>query len=149
MAERRFMLYQLILTDPELSYDSYSEDFYIGLFETEKQAEDTAQYYLKNVKGFCDFPCTYRIIKKEVIGDFNGNKYDFIWIVQGWNLNENLDEIDIIESPCFLTEEQASSELQVLKEKYQREEWALDQYIIGALEWYDGFVKMANGVPIN
>lgn len=61
MAERRFMLYQLILTDPELSYDSYSEDFYIGLFETEKQAEDTAQYYLKNIKGFCDFPCTYRI----------------------------------------------------------------------------------------
>lgn len=108
------MLYQLILTDPGLSYDNFSEDFHIGLFETERQAEDTALYYLKNIKGFCDFPCTYRIVKKEVVGGFNNSNPDFIWMVQGWNLNENLDEIDIIESPGFLTEQQAGSELQVL-----------------------------------
>lgn len=58
------MLYKLILTDLELSYDNFSEDFHIGLFETERQAEDTALYYLKNIKGFCDFPCTYRIVKR-------------------------------------------------------------------------------------
>lgn len=67
------------MTDPELSYDNFSEDFHIGLFETETQAEDTAQYYLENVKGFCDFPCTYRIVKKEVVGDFSSSKSDFIW----------------------------------------------------------------------
>lgn len=89
------MLYQLILTDLELSYDNFSEDFHIGLFETERQAEDTALYYLKSIKGFCDFPCTYRIVKKEVVGGFNNRNPDFIWMVQGWNLNENLDEIDI------------------------------------------------------
>ncbi|MEQ2428640.1 hypothetical protein [Enterocloster hominis (ex Hitch et al. 2024)] len=143
------MLYQLILTDLELSYDNFSEDFHIGLFETERQAEDTALYYLKSIKGFCDFPCTYRIVKKEVVGGFNNRNPDFIWMVQGWNLNENLDEIDIIESPCFLTEEQAGSELQVLKGKYQRAEWSLDKYRIGALEWCDGFVRMAGGVPAN
>ena len=49
------MLYLLVLTDPELSYDNYSDDFYIGLFETEQQAEDIAKHYLKNIKGFCDF----------------------------------------------------------------------------------------------
>ena len=149
MIEKGFILYQLILTDPELSYENYSEDFDVGLFETEKQAEDTAQYYLENVKGFCDFPCTYHIVKREVAGDFNSRKSDFIWMVQGWNLNENLDEIDIIESPCFLTEEQACSELQVLKERNQRTEWALGQWKIGELKWCDGFVRMVDGVPIN
>ena len=71
-----------------LSYDNYSEDFYIGLFETEQQAEDIAKHYLKNIKGFCDFPCTYRIVKKDVIGDFNSRISDYLWTVQGWNTNE-------------------------------------------------------------
>lgn len=144
-----FMLYMLILTDEELSYENYSEDFYIGLFETEKQAEETAQYYLENIKGFCDFPCTYHIVKKEVFDNFNSRRPDFVWIVQGWNINENFDEIDIIESSCFLTEEQANLELQILKKKYQRTEWTLNRSKIGALEWHDGFVRMVDGVPIN
>lgn len=41
------MLYLLILTDPELSYDNYSEDFYIGLFETEQQARILPSIILK------------------------------------------------------------------------------------------------------
>lgn len=36
------VLYLLVLTDQELSYDDYSEDFYIGLFATEVQAEEAA-----------------------------------------------------------------------------------------------------------
>ena len=40
------MLYLLVLTDPELSYDNYSEDFYIGLFETEQQAEDLSLIHI-------------------------------------------------------------------------------------------------------
>lgn len=143
------MLYLLIFTDPELSYDNYSEDFYIGLFETKQQAEDTARYYLKNIKGFCDFPCTYRIVRKEVAGDFNSRTSNFIWAVQGWNLNEDLDEIDIIESPCFLTEEQADAELQAMKKKYQRTEWTLTRWKIGRLEWREGFVRMVGGLPVN
>lgn len=143
------MLYLLVLTDPELSYDNYSEDFYIGLFETEQQAEDTAQHYLKNVKGFCDFPCTYRIVEKDVIGDFNSRISDFLWTVQGWNTNENLDEVDIIESPCFLTEGQADAELPVMKKKYQRAEWTVTRWKLGALEWREGFVRMVDGEPVN
>ncbi len=61
------VLFSLILTDEELSYDNFSEDFFIGLFETEEQAEKIAHYYLKNVKGFCDFPFTYHIEKKKLL----------------------------------------------------------------------------------
>ena len=143
------MLYLLVLTDPELSYDNYSDDFYIGLFETEQQAEDTALHYLKNIKGFCDFPCTYRIVKKDVIGDFNSRISDYLWTAQGWNTNENLDEADIIESPCFLTEEQADAELPVMKKKYQRAEWTVIRWKLGALKWSEGFVRMVGGLPVN
>ena len=61
------ILYLLVLTDPELSYEGYSEDFEIGIFLTEQQAQETAQYYLENIRGFCDFPCTYRIVKKRLL----------------------------------------------------------------------------------
>ena len=84
------MLYLLVLTDPELSYDNYSEDFYIGLFDTEQQAEDIAKHYLKNIKGFCDFPCTYRIVKKDVIGDFNSRISDYLWTVHASGHEEEI-----------------------------------------------------------
>ena len=61
------MIYSLILTDLELSYENHSEDFFIAIFATRQQAEETACYYLANLPGFCDYPCTYRIEKKEVV----------------------------------------------------------------------------------
>lgn len=139
------MLYLLILTDPELSYDNYSEDFDIGIFTTEKQAKETAHYYLKNVTGFCDFPCTYRIVKKEIANNPDHKTPDFIWIVHGWNTNENLDEIDIIESSCFLTEDEANSEQQILMEKYHRSEWTVSRWKVGEAKWKEGFVRMISG----
>ena len=48
------IVYLLLLTDQELSYDEYSQDFCIGFFLTQKQAEETARYYLKNIEGFCE-----------------------------------------------------------------------------------------------
>ena len=100
------MLYILILTDNELSYDSYSEDFLIGIFETEIQAEQTAEFYLKNVKGFCEYSCNYKIIPKQI----NDNVIsDRVWIIYGYDINENSDEVNIIESQCYSTRETAES----------------------------------------
>ena len=136
------MLYFLLLTDVELSYEDYSCDFAIGYFYSKDEAKSVAEYYLKNIKGFCDFPCTYRIIEKKIIG----NKIDAlpaeIWIVQGWNENDFFDEIDIVESQCFLTEEQANAELQIMKEMYQRKEWAIGYYRIGEKLWKEGFIRI-------
>ncbi|MDE7478199.1 MAG: hypothetical protein K2M91_09665 [Lachnospiraceae bacterium] len=136
------MLYVLMMTDPELSYDNYSEDFGIGIFKTEKEAEEVAQYYLENVQGFCDYPCTYRIEKKEVVDNFEHVEPDIIWDVQGWNENDYGDEIDIVESACFLTKERAETELQLMKKKYQRSEWVVSRHKIGKLHWRDGFVRV-------
>ncbi|MDE5770778.1 MAG: hypothetical protein K2I06_03965 [Ruminococcus sp.] len=136
-------LYFLILTDTELSYDNYSEDFAIGFFDSMDKAEKTAEYYLNNVTGFCKFPCTYRIIEKNLIGSEKNLKG--IYIVQGWNINENLDEVDIIESQCFASECDALSELEIMKEKYPRDEWAFNYWTIGETEWKEGFCRWCNG----
>lgn len=143
------MLYFLLLTDIELSYEGYSEDFDIGCFYCRDEAERVAEYYKKNVKGFCDFPCTYRIIEKKIIGNKIDTLPEEVWTVQGWNENDYFDEIDIVESQCFLTEEQANAELQIMKELYQRKEWSICYYRIGKKGWKDGFIRMVGGEPVN
>lgn len=136
-----YWLYRLIMTDSELSYDDYKEEFDIGVFETEKQAIETAKYYLANVQGFCDYPCTYRIEYKK-ISDCIDHKPDTVWIIQGWNTNDNLDEIDIIESSFFLTEDKANQELEKMKMVNKRTEWAVSRWKIGELKWRDGFIRV-------
>ncbi|MDE6566580.1 MAG: hypothetical protein K2K70_02465 [Lachnospiraceae bacterium] len=143
------MLYSLILTDPECSYDNYSEDFFIGVYETKKQAEETGLFYLENVKGFSQFPCTYHIVEKEIIDNYDHIMPDYVWMVWGWNCNEYLDEIDIVESSFFLTEERAESELQLMKKQYQRTEWVVSRYKIGESGWRDGFARLENGEFVN
>lgn len=139
----------LLLIDPELSYEGYLEDFEIGIFLTEQQAQETAQYYLKNIRGFCDFPCTYRIVKKEIADNLNDSIPEAVWTVQGWNINEDFDEIDIVESAYFLNKKHAKEELKRMQKLYQRTEWALGKSIIGDLQWRDGFVRMIGGQPKN
>ena len=100
-------LYLQVLTDPELSYDDHTENFSIGLFETKQQADETARYYLRNVKGFRNVPCTYRVVKKMVRGFPSGETPNLVWMIQGWNVNQALDEINVIESDCFRSRKQA------------------------------------------
>lgn len=136
------MLYLLILTDQELSYENYSEDFCIGLFPTQAQAEEVARYYLENVQGFCEYDCAYHIVEKDIVESTESTVPEVVWFVQGWNMNEALDEIDIVESPCFLTEERAQEELCVMQRTYVRTEWAVSRYRVGDLHWVDGFVRV-------
>ena len=136
------MLYSLIFTDIELSYDNFTENFLIGVFETEEKAIETAQYYLKTIKGFCDFPFTYRVEEKIVIDVTNDKSIDEVWLVQGWNINENFDEIDVVDSQFLLTEEQANVEFHTMQSKYKRDEWVVDKYVIGELNFGEGFVRL-------
>ena len=77
-----------------------------------------------------------------ILDDLNCEKLENIWRVQGWNINDDFDEIDIIESLFILTNERANTELLMMKEKYKREEWNIDEHIIGKLNWKEGFVRL-------
>lgn len=48
---RKSTVYELIIHDPELSREDYSEDFMIGLFRTRLLAEKTAAFLFTKCQG--------------------------------------------------------------------------------------------------
>lgn len=135
-------LYSLILTDTELSYDNHSEDFFIGIFAERQQAEETAHYYLQNVAGFDEYTCTYRIVPKEIKDNTVDSIPLSVWIVQGWNVNDEWDEVDIVESDCFLTKNHAEDEMRIMKKSVSRTEWNIDRWTVGECNWREGFARI-------
>ena len=65
-----------------------------------------------------------------------------IYIIYGWNVNDDLDDIDVIESDCYLSMEEAESQQNEMKLRYDRKEWCTDKYIINACYWQEGFEKI-------
>lgn len=122
-------LYNLIFTD-----NDFEERFNIGFFSTREKAEQTAKYYLRSVRGFCEYDCSYSINEKNVVGNAKGS----VFIVYGWNEYER----DLIESDLFATEPLARRMLAEMKTAYQRAEWCIDCYYIDECKWTDGFVRV-------
>ena len=98
-------------------------------------------FYLKNVKGFCEYPCTYSILEK-AIADAQTAEPDEVFMVFGWDTDENLDEINVIESPCFGSEVQAKAELERLKSAQPRAEWVVNCWKIDQTHWQEGFERV-------
>ena len=134
------MLYQLTIIDPELSHDSYEEAFSIGLYPSREEAEAVAADMLAHVPGFRDHPCTSRITEKEVFGTA-GNKLREVFLVLGWNTNEDLDEIDLVESDCFPSLTQANAALAELQARHRRSAWTIQHRTVGKADWSEGFVR--------
>ncbi len=136
------MIYCLIITDLNLSYNNHFENFNIGYFTSYEKALETANRYLTDIKGFNEYSCKYDITEKP-ISDFNSRtSADEIFIVFGWNVNDNLDETDIVESDCFVSYNTALQELDNMKLKYHRNEWCIDKYKLDECEWADGFTRV-------
>ncbi len=133
-------LYQLVIYDTDLSYDNYRESFDIGYFSTCEKAAETAKQYISTVQGFRDHPCQYEIIKKNIRGDTDSSTF---YVVQGWNVNENLDEVDIIESDCFTDKEQATRELETIRKRYLRSEFCINRITADKCDWIEGFVRVS------
>lgn len=132
---RRFFLK---ICDKELSYSNHKCEFSIGIFSSYKNAEKTAKHYLKNVNGFKDYKCDYEIINKELVGDVQCDK---VYIVIGWNENDSHDETDTVESDCYADRERAMKELEIMKQRYHRKEWSIDEYMVDKCLWKEGFIR--------
>lgn len=134
------LVYNLIMIDEEFSYDSHIEAFNIGFFSSHDKAEETAKRYLTEVEGFKDYNITYQIVEKCVF-DGTDSLSTSIFIVYGWNENDYYDEVDVIESDCYVNQGEAEQEFNKLKASYCRKEWCIDKYIIDQCSWQEGFVK--------
>lgn len=135
------MVYSLIFTDLDLSYDGFKEYFMIGVFDSNQKAQVTAEYYLENVEGFNKYPCKYRIETTMVKNLTPNRNFLDIWVVYGWNVNCYSDEIDIVTSLYVLTEEEANIELKAMQHLYNRSEWDVNCYKLNELNWIEGFTR--------
>lgn len=136
------MVYNLDMIDLELSYDNHTEGFNIGFFSSRDKAEKTARRYLTEVSGFKDYNVTYEIMEKCVIGSDDNEMPSTVFIIYGWNENDEMDEIDIIESDCYIVEQEAEEKLSELQSSYSRTEWCIDRYAIDECNWREGFVRV-------
>jgi len=142
MGEKYF--YKLKMIDNEASYEDYEESFGIGLFSSMDKAEEVAKRYLSEVAGFKDYDVTYRIDEKKITGMLKEEACIVVYIVTGWNINDDLDEVDIIESDCFAHKDDAALWLDDMKQHNQRDEWYIAKHIVDKCEWTDGFVRFSD-----
>lgn len=134
-------VYNLMMIDKESSYDNHIEAFNIGFFSDYDKAEKTARRYLAEVEGFKDYNVVYQITEKRMIGRTDSLSKD-IFIIYGWDENDEFDAIDVIESDCYINKHEAEQKLDELKTNYSRKEWSIDKYIIDECKWQEGFVKV-------
>ena len=81
------LLYSLMIFNERL------EGFFIGLFESSEKARQAAEHYLSALPGFRDYPCTYEITEKLVVGIIGqSQKVHMIW---GWDEDAEGDEAGV------------------------------------------------------
>lgn len=120
--------------------DAFGPGFHIGLFATREDAERMARHYRREVPGFKDYDCDYSITPIPIFGDAEniGKVYCYL----GWNVNDDLEEIDVLVSSCFLSRKQAEEAFQAAKQHVQRQEWVLNCYTVGQCNWAEGFERV-------
>ena len=114
------------------SGNEYWDSFHIGLFAAREEAESVKEHYRKEIQGFKDYDCKAEITEVPVIGSENMDmEPQRVYRFQGWNVNEDLDEINIWESDCYVSREQAQADYEKAQIKMSREEWTLNRHVIG------------------
>ncbi|MBQ8825919.1 MAG: hypothetical protein IJ007_02370 [Oscillospiraceae bacterium] len=114
------------------------ENFDIGFFSSREKAQETAEKFLNETDGFKDGDFSGIITEKKLIGCEDGAKYDEVYVIYGYNVNENGDTIDIITSECLTENADVEGLFEKMKEEYVREYWGIDDYIIDECQWEEG-----------
>lgn len=112
------------------------ERYGIGIFRTRAEAEDTAQRYLSEVKGFRDYYCEYTVQETELIGD--GDPL-IVHTFFGWNLDDDENETDIISGSVYTDTKAAEAAMETEKRAHARQEWALRHWKLGKCEFAEGY----------
>ena len=127
------LLYSLML------FNERQEGFFIGLFESTEKARQVAEHYLSALSGFQDYPCTYEITEKLVVGIIGqSQKVHMIW---GWDEDAEGDETDVWSSACYADFSEAQRAMDATKRRMNKQEWSLDTYLIDQCHWTEGFVR--------
>ena len=130
------LLYSLMIFNDRL------ERFFIGLFESNEKARQVAEHYLSALPGFRDYPCTYEITEKLVVGAIGqSQKVHMIW---GWDEEKDGTETGIWSSACYADFEEAQRAMGEAQQRMSRQEWSLDTNRVGQRHWTEGFVRVSS-----
>ena len=129
------ILYQLVLTDVETE-----NCFDIGVYSTAKKAKETAEYYQKHIPGFMSYPCKKEVFERPCFGEVHDG---IIYAVIAWNESSNRDEVDMVQSDFFATENGAKLEMEKLKKQYTRSFWMVSKSWIDRRQWQEGISRYA------
>ena len=128
------LLYSLML------FNERQEGFFIGLFESTEKARQVAEHYLSALPGFRDYPCTYEITEKLVVGTIGQSQK--VYMIWGWDEDAEGDEIGIWSSTCYVDLSEAQRAMDAAKQRMNKQEWSLDTYLIGQCHWTEGFARV-------
>ena len=128
------LLYSLML------FNERQEGFFIGLFESTEKARQVAEHYLSALPGFRDYPCTYEITEKLVVGTIGQSQK--VYMIWGWDEDEEGDETDVWSSACYADEQNAQQALEETRRSMNKQEWSLDTYLVGQCHWTEGFARV-------
>lgn len=130
------LLYSLML------FNERQEGFFIGLFESTEKARQVAEHYLSALSGFRDYPCTYEITEKLVVGIIGqSQKVHMIW---GWDEDAVGDETDVWCSACYADFEEAQRAMGEAQQQMNRQEWSLNTYRVVQRHWTEGFARASS-----
>lgn len=130
------LLYSLML------FNERQEEFFIGLFESTEKARQVAEHYLSALPGFRDYPCTYEITEKLVVGTIGQSQK--VYMIWGWDEDAEGDETDVWSSACYADFEEAQRAMGEAQQQMSRQEWSLDTYRVGQRHWTEGFARASS-----
>lgn len=101
-----------------------------------------AEHYLSALPGFRDYPCTYEITEKLVVGIIGqSQKVHMIW---GWDEDAEGDETNVWCSACYADFAEAQRAMGEAQQQMSRQEWSLDTYRVGQRHWTEGFARVSS-----
>ena len=123
----------------ELGYntDKRREGFHIGLFASLEEAQAVSLRYRREVMGFNRPDITEEITEVPLLGTSELPCCVYRW--QGYDVDDELDECNMVESPCYADESAAQASLANAKRDISRQVWVLNRYVIGQCDWAAGF----------
>lgn len=127
-------LYQLTLIHDS---GTHREDFHIGLFASQEEAASVSTRYRQEKPGFNQPEITSSITEVHLLDASEIPHCVYRW--QGWNVDDDLDECDILESACYADEATAQRSLALAQRDTPRQEWILNRHVIGQCDWTEGF----------
>ncbi|MBQ3149664.1 MAG: hypothetical protein IJB86_00295 [Clostridia bacterium] len=130
----------MYLVEHRTSTDNDDSYKVIGIFSSLQKANETVNFYQKEVEGFCLFPSGFSIIPVPVLGSGSDNSVTDLFLITSWKPKDGTEE-DIRAEAVFCVKNQAAKYRLRYKLCHPFRKCIVDKYIRDCPEWREGFIS--------